>query len=161
MASGINNTFRQVGIATGIAGLGAIFQHQVTSTRRRALAASGHVHEILVAAHGQLGTLLSPGEVTPDRHSSLPPARAGAVHAYRVGFTERPDDDPLIAAAIALVGAIAGLRAGPQPRLRLVTARARPRAAQAQPSRGGTPAEWRSRARAGCAASANSRCPAS
>jgi predicted MFS family arabinose efflux permease len=26
MASGINNTFRQVGIATGIAGLGAIFQ---------------------------------------------------------------------------------------------------------------------------------------
>jgi EmrB/QacA subfamily drug resistance transporter len=28
MASGINNTFRQVGIATGIAGLGAIFQSQ-------------------------------------------------------------------------------------------------------------------------------------
>ena len=30
MASGINNTFRQVGIATGIAGLGAIFQHEIT-----------------------------------------------------------------------------------------------------------------------------------
>src|SRR5205807_962145 len=30
MASGINNTFRQVGIATGIAGLGAVFQHEVT-----------------------------------------------------------------------------------------------------------------------------------
>jgi EmrB/QacA subfamily drug resistance transporter len=29
MASGINNTFRQVGIATGIAGLGAIFANQV------------------------------------------------------------------------------------------------------------------------------------
>jgi EmrB/QacA subfamily drug resistance transporter len=29
MASGINSTFRQVGIATGIAGLGAIFQHLV------------------------------------------------------------------------------------------------------------------------------------
>jgi EmrB/QacA subfamily drug resistance transporter len=29
MASGINNTCRQVGIATGIAGLGAVFQHQV------------------------------------------------------------------------------------------------------------------------------------
>ncbi len=26
MAAGVNNTFRQVGIATGIAGLGAIFQ---------------------------------------------------------------------------------------------------------------------------------------
>jgi len=31
MASGINNTFRQVGIATGIAGLGAIFQDRITS----------------------------------------------------------------------------------------------------------------------------------
>jgi EmrB/QacA subfamily drug resistance transporter len=29
MASGINNTFRQVGIATGIAALGAIFQHAI------------------------------------------------------------------------------------------------------------------------------------
>jgi predicted MFS family arabinose efflux permease len=31
MGSGINNTCRQVGIATGIAGLGAIFQHQIAS----------------------------------------------------------------------------------------------------------------------------------
>jgi EmrB/QacA subfamily drug resistance transporter len=31
MASGINNTFRQVGIATGIAGLGAIFQDSIQS----------------------------------------------------------------------------------------------------------------------------------
>jgi EmrB/QacA subfamily drug resistance transporter len=31
MASGINNTCRQVGIATGIAGLGAIFQHEVAA----------------------------------------------------------------------------------------------------------------------------------
>src|SRR4051794_2851532 len=32
MASGIDSTFRQVGIATGIAGLGAIFQHVVAQT---------------------------------------------------------------------------------------------------------------------------------
>ncbi|WP_028061970.1 MFS transporter [Solirubrobacter soli] len=31
MASGINSTFRQVGIATGVAALGAIFSHHVTS----------------------------------------------------------------------------------------------------------------------------------
>lgn len=37
MASGINNTFRQVGIATGIAALGAIFQSRIASH----LAASG------------------------------------------------------------------------------------------------------------------------
>src|SRR6185369_16099616 len=31
MGSGINSTFRQVGIATGVAGLGAIFRSQVNS----------------------------------------------------------------------------------------------------------------------------------
>lgn len=31
MASGINSTFRQVGIATGIAGLGALFRHSIES----------------------------------------------------------------------------------------------------------------------------------
>src|SRR5438445_594965 len=31
MASGINNTFRQIGIATGIAALGAVFQSRITS----------------------------------------------------------------------------------------------------------------------------------
>jgi EmrB/QacA subfamily drug resistance transporter len=39
MASGINNTFRQVGIATGIAALGAVFQSRITSY----LATSGQV----------------------------------------------------------------------------------------------------------------------
>ena len=32
LASGINNTFRQLGIAMGIAGLGAIFEHQANET---------------------------------------------------------------------------------------------------------------------------------
>jgi EmrB/QacA subfamily drug resistance transporter len=32
LASGINNTFRQLGIAIGIAGLGAIFEHHVSAT---------------------------------------------------------------------------------------------------------------------------------
>lgn len=32
LASGINNTFRQLGIAMGIAGLGAIFEHQASKT---------------------------------------------------------------------------------------------------------------------------------
>ena len=41
MASGINSTFRQVGIATGIAGLGAIFQHIVAQN-------------LIEGAHGRL-----------------------------------------------------------------------------------------------------------
>jgi len=32
LASGVNNTFRQLGIAIGIAGLGAIFEHQASQT---------------------------------------------------------------------------------------------------------------------------------
>jgi predicted MFS family arabinose efflux permease len=34
MASGINSTFRQIGIATGVAALGAIFSHHVTDARQ-------------------------------------------------------------------------------------------------------------------------------
>ena len=49
MASGINNTFRQVGIATGIAGLGAIFQHKIRGTDRAAFV-SGLNAILLVAA---------------------------------------------------------------------------------------------------------------
>ncbi len=41
MASGVNSTFRQVGIATGIAALGSIFSHQVADAARAAL--SGNV----------------------------------------------------------------------------------------------------------------------
>src|SRR5205085_4751022 len=47
MASGINNTFRQVGIATGIAGLGPIFQHDVTRNTTSALLANGGGQEVL------------------------------------------------------------------------------------------------------------------
>ena len=41
MASGINNTFRQVGIATGIAALGAIFQSQIASSLAASNTSSG------------------------------------------------------------------------------------------------------------------------
>jgi EmrB/QacA subfamily drug resistance transporter len=49
MASGINNTFRQVGIATGIAGLGAIFQHKIRGADPTAFV-SGLNTILLVAA---------------------------------------------------------------------------------------------------------------
>ena len=88
MASGINNTFRQVGIATGIAGLGAVFQHSITHGTSVALRSSGQAHEILATAHGQLGTLLESGQVTQIAHSLPPAARSALDHSYHVGFTE-------------------------------------------------------------------------
>jgi EmrB/QacA subfamily drug resistance transporter len=109
MASGINNTFRQVGIATGIAGLGAVFQHQVTHHATSLLAASGQAPEVLRATHGQLATSLESGNVTSIVGSLSPGARTALLHAYRVGFTDALTTILLIAATVALVGAVAGL----------------------------------------------------
>src|SRR3954454_24870659 len=55
MASGIGNTFRQVGIATGIAGLGAIFQHAVAA---KTIDALGSVPR---GGGGDLGAALASG----------------------------------------------------------------------------------------------------
>jgi EmrB/QacA subfamily drug resistance transporter len=106
MASGINSTFRQVGIATGIAGLGAIFQHDVTQSTKAALAASGQTAAVQGAAHGQLATLLVSGEVHSVMHSLPPAARTALQHSYRVGFTDAFTSILAIAAAVAFAGAL-------------------------------------------------------
>lgn len=109
MASGINSTFRQVGIATGIAGLGAVFEHEVVHTTLSKLEAAGQAHAVNAAAHGQLATLLQSGEVASLFHS-LSPAASGALgSAYRVGFTGAFDSVLLIAAGIAAVGGVLAL----------------------------------------------------
>src|SRR3954452_4244126 len=62
MASGINNTFRQIGIATGIAGLGAIFAAKVGSTQHPTSTAFVHgLHDILLvgAATAAIGAVLA------------------------------------------------------------------------------------------------------
>src|SRR5207248_8762590 len=82
MASGINNTFRQVGIATGIAGLGAVFQHQVTQQTSSALSHTEPGRKVLHAAGGKLGTALVSGDVGTLARS-LPPAAGRALgNAY-------------------------------------------------------------------------------
>jgi EmrB/QacA subfamily drug resistance transporter len=108
MASGINNTFRQVGIATGIAGLGAVFQHQVTSKTTSALSASVQGHGVLAATHGRLAGALVSGDVSGFA-GALPAAARGALeHAYRVGFTGALTTILEIGGGIALLGALAG-----------------------------------------------------
>jgi Major Facilitator Superfamily len=104
MASGINSTFRQVGIATGIAGLGAIFQHSVTRSTHTTLAASGYAREIAGAAHGHLATILESGEVSRFARTLPAAAHAALLHAYRVGFTGAFTTIAIIAAVVALVG---------------------------------------------------------
>ncbi len=63
MASGANNTFRQVGIATGIAVLGAVFQSQILAHTTAALAKSPFGPEILRRGGAQLQGAMSSGEV--------------------------------------------------------------------------------------------------
>jgi EmrB/QacA subfamily drug resistance transporter len=110
MASGINNTFRQVGIATGIAGLGAIFQHEIPSKTHAALAASAPGREVLRGSGPEkLKTALVSGEVQQIAGKLPSDARAALAHAYRVGFTSAFTSILEIAAAVALVGCVLAL----------------------------------------------------
>jgi EmrB/QacA subfamily drug resistance transporter len=91
MAAGINNTFRQVGIATGIAGLGAIFQSAVASR---------------IADHVSPGTRLPPAEVLAQGNPRvLGPAR----EAFLAGWTGALNEILVIAALVALTGAVSAL----------------------------------------------------
>jgi EmrB/QacA subfamily drug resistance transporter len=106
MASGINNTFRQVGIATGIAGLGAVFQHQVAHATTTALASSAAGRATIAGVGRHLAPALVSGGVRGVA-GHLPAVAAGALtHAYRVGFTDAFTTILVIAAGIAATGAV-------------------------------------------------------
>ena len=93
MAAGINNTFRQVGIATGIAALGAIFQSAVSSK---------------IAEHvgGADRLRLPPAEVLAQGN----PRVVGPLReAFLTGWTGALNEILVIAAVVALAGAVSAL----------------------------------------------------
>ncbi|MCL5734836.1 MAG: MFS transporter [Actinobacteria bacterium] len=101
MASGINSTFRQVGIATGIAVLGAIFIARIRSTVISQLAGTvlaAQSHDIAVAAaSGRIGLTLS----------SLPQVdRPLVAAATRAGFVDGLNLILLIAALLTFLAAV-------------------------------------------------------
>ena len=103
MASGINNTFRQVGIATGIAGLGAIFQHRVQTKVVELLSstpAAGRGHAI---AH-----MVGNGEAAQAVRSSPPSTRGVVADAARQAFISGLNEILVIGAILAFVGAGVG-----------------------------------------------------
>src|SRR6201996_1731527 len=103
MASGINSTFRQIGIATGIAGLGSLFSHTVR-THIEALLTAGHAVNGHVA--DALARGVSQGNGTAGALGSLPPrARGPAVHAVRASFVTGLNEVFLIGAVLVLVSA--------------------------------------------------------
>jgi EmrB/QacA subfamily drug resistance transporter len=103
MGSGINSTFRQVGIATGIAALGSIFTSEIRT----------HVSAGLAALHqsgaGALTKAISNG-ATAQAIAHLPEqARAAVAGVARSSFIASLNDLFLIAAIVAFVGAVGAL----------------------------------------------------
>jgi hypothetical protein len=103
MGSGINSTFRQVGIATGVAGLGAIFQSQVNSKLAEELPRLPH------GLGNGLGEIVASSGSKGVEALNLPPAiGTKAVHAADVAFVSAFNEIILIAAILSFVGAALG-----------------------------------------------------
>jgi EmrB/QacA subfamily drug resistance transporter len=110
MASGANNTFRQVGIATGIAGLGTVFQTQIEHRTLSALSATPAGQAVVAHGGSALQGALVGGGVR-EALPSIPSAasRDALLQAYRVGFSGTLDHLMVIGAVIAFIGAIGSL----------------------------------------------------
>ena len=106
MASGANSTFRQVGIATGIAGLGSVFQSQVQKKTVDALHATHMGTAIALRGGSHLREAILGGDVRQVAAKLPTSARTVLLDAYRSGFSSTLNTIVLIAAIIALVGSI-------------------------------------------------------
>jgi EmrB/QacA subfamily drug resistance transporter len=111
MAAGLTNTLRQVGTATGVAVLGALYGSRVTAATLHSLrglpTAPGTVHRLAAAVASGAGTRVA---------AAVPPAaRAAVSHAAHAGTASGLNDVLIAAAAFAVLGAIAGFSFGPDP----------------------------------------------
>jgi EmrB/QacA subfamily drug resistance transporter len=98
MGSGINTTFRQVGIATGVASLGAIFQSQVDSK----------LSSLLPNAPPGLAEVVSSGGSRAAAGVAPPGQRPEIVHAAKVAFVSGFNEILLIGAILSFIGAALG-----------------------------------------------------
>ncbi|MGH3097707.1 MAG: MFS transporter [Streptosporangiales bacterium] len=98
MATGAVNTMRQIGVAAGVAVLGAVFQHQATQQASDRLADAGVTGERARAAADAIG-----GGAGIHVADGLPaPARAALAHIARAA-TASALDDMLVAGGIACI----------------------------------------------------------
>jgi EmrB/QacA subfamily drug resistance transporter len=110
MASGANATFRQIGIATGIAGLGTIFASQIQSKTIAALHATATGRLVVQKGGSHLGLALQAGGVRDALGSiPFPAARTALIDAYRTGFSSTLNELMIIGAVIAFLGAVSSL----------------------------------------------------
>jgi EmrB/QacA subfamily drug resistance transporter len=112
MAAGLTNTLRQVGTATGVAVLGALYASRVNTTTLHALADQpavppGAVHRLAAAVASGAGARVA--DMAP------PAVRAAVIHAAHAGTASGLNGVLLAAAAFAALGAIAGFAFRPDP----------------------------------------------
>ena len=103
MASGINSTFRQVGIAAGVAALGSIFAARIRDGVGSHLAGTSLAH----SAHA-LAAAISTGHAAQTIASAPPAARAQLAAASVDSFAGALNDILLIAAVVAFCGGVIG-----------------------------------------------------
>jgi hypothetical protein len=96
MASGISNTFRQVGIATGVAGLGAVFQSQIAL----------HLSDMFSNAPAGLDELIAGGGTRAAVAAAPPQFRAQTARAATTAFVAALNDILLIGAIVLFAGAV-------------------------------------------------------
>ncbi|HEX3839617.1 MAG TPA: MFS transporter [Acidimicrobiales bacterium] len=108
MASGSANTFRQVGIATGIAGLGAVYQSQILQKTLSTLSQTTAGRQVVTQGGSQLHQAITEGGVR-DAAGAIPApgVRQTLLHAYQVGFTSTFNHLMIISTVVALVGSAA------------------------------------------------------
>jgi hypothetical protein len=103
VGSGVNNTARQVGIAAGIAALGAVFQSHVQNVLTSQLAQAAPQ---LGARRGAIAEQATAGDPSHALQSVPAPMREQVADAFRAAFVAGFDRILWIAAAVSLAGAI-------------------------------------------------------
>jgi len=104
MASGINSTFRQIGIATGIALLGTLFTNRLTS------AVGMQAARTPLAPHsGQIASGLRNGDAAKMAAAVPPQERGALMELVRGSFTAALNEILLIAAIISFAAGILAL----------------------------------------------------
>jgi EmrB/QacA subfamily drug resistance transporter len=106
VGSGVNNTALQVGLAAGIAALGAVFQSRVRTVLEAQLA---HAAPQLGQRRHEIVDQATSGNAAQAVQALPPQLRAPVGHALRVAFVDGFDRILWISAAVALAGAILSL----------------------------------------------------
>ncbi len=94
MASGISNTFRVAGVATGVAAIGAIFQNRLAAGLHGVAGTGSDALARTVAAQGIRGAVLA-----SDGNGTV-------IQAARVSFASAMNELFLVGAVVVLVGAV-------------------------------------------------------